>query len=146
MNKFVKILKKMFGINSSYSYGKCLSAIKAKYEAVGKPIFKEPGVVVYRKRGTNDVLRISTNNGLNIETLFPYETPYEQYQARVGKQVGFVRNRTNIGSYRMVKDFRIVVNDVVPTRYAKRCEKGGLSRMHIYDNKGYFCPSTACVI
>ena len=153
MNKFAKFFKKML---TPSSYKDCLNAVKAKYGAVGDAIYREPGVMVYRKNGINDLLCITLDNfnkkikqdnsSIIIETLFPMETTYQQYLSRVGELTGFVRVRRQVGPHRMVNSHNTALLKVSPERYENRCGEGGLSRIYHYNNKSYFCPSSSCTI
>jgi len=154
MNKFAHFFKRMF--KKAGTYEECLNAVKAKYGAVGDAIYREPGVMVYKKTGSNDVLRITLNNfnqksgftnrGLEIDTLLPLDTTYKQYQSKVGELAGYTKTSKNVGPHRVIDKCDKVLNEVSPDRFEGRFAEGGLSRIFNYGKQSYFCPSTVCKI
>lgn len=155
MNKFMQIFRKMF---KAGTYGECLNAVKSRYGAVGDAIYREPGVMVYKKKGTEDILRITLHNyhpkskpgsgsrGIRVETLLPKDTTYQQYLSKVGKQSGFIKERSQVGPHRMIQGGPTIIQEVSPERYENRFAEGGLSLTYNYNGKSYFWPSTICTI
>ena len=153
MNNLMKLFRKL---SAPSTFKDCLNSVKSKFGAVGDAIYREPGVMVFQKKGSNDVLRMSfyDNGGkigsrnchFNIETLIPLETTYKQYMSRVGEQVGYLKTRNDVGPHHIIGGGRKVILKVSPERYTNRCGEGGLSRMYTYNNRQYFCPSTQCTI